>query len=136
MIRYLYRTNIGEVAVALGVVDTIAYYERIWDSEAEEVDIHLHFAARGFIQERAEPYIARAGFVEMVYEEIGAVAGVYYIFYNQDVAILHRHSHIGCHSHISAGAYSVMVAFEADEIDENWSLNAADQVGCEYKSTP
>ncbi len=47
-------TDVGQMAVTLGVVDTVAHHEFVWDRETHVLHRHVHFTPIRLIQQGAD----------------------------------------------------------------------------------
>ena len=120
----------GEVSVAAGGVEAVAYYEVVGDDEAAVVDLYFFFDARlGFIEEGGELDGAGAAGAEDLEEAGECMAGVDNVFDDDHVLAADRIAEVFEDLDIAGGLCAVFIARDGHEIDRESQVDGPDKVG-------
>ena len=121
--------DIGQVAVHLGVVQTVAHHELIRHLEAREVRLHGLHPAGGLVQQRHDGDAGGPLGEEVVLQKGQGVAGVQDVLHDDEIPAGDVLLDIVGDLHPAGGAGGVAVGADGDELQVALQGAGADQIG-------
>jgi uncharacterized damage-inducible protein DinB len=127
----LQHANVGEIAVALIVVQAIANHKFVGNGEAGIIGVHLGDAALGFIEKDSNPEMLRLALFEELYEKFQGEAGIQNILDNQNRAALDGDFQVLGEFHFARRIGAMAIAGNAEKIEGHFSAKLASEIGKE-----
>jgi lysophospholipase L1-like esterase len=127
--------GMGQVAVALGVVDAIADDEFVGNVEADPFGGDIGLAAAGLVEQGADFHAAGMARVENFQHMLERVAGIDDIFHHQHIAPGDLAAQILQNAHFPARCHGIAIGGGFEEIDLDRQVQLAHQIGDEDEGT-
>ena len=126
-----HQADVGQIAIALRIIHSIADDEQVWNGETDIIGVDLLDAARRLVEQRGDAQ----GFGLLLQKDLAQVgegqAGVEDVFDDQDVLALDRLVEVLDELDGARGALAFAVAGDGDKVKGGVDLEAAGQVGQE-----
>ena len=127
--------DVGKVAVALVVIETIANDEFVGDDEAEVVGANVGDAAFDFVEKDGDAEVLGLALFEEAKKIFEGEAGVENIFDDEYGTAFDADVEIFVEFHFAGGIGALAVAGDGDEVEGNFATEFASEVGEEEDGT-
>jgi len=121
--------DVGEVAVALVVVEAVADYEFVGDDEAKVLGANVGDAAFDFVEENGDAEVLGFTLFEEAKEIFEGEAGVENIFDDEDGTAFDADVEIFIEFHFAGGIGALAVAGDGDEVEGNFAPKFTSEIG-------
>ena len=120
--------DVGQIAIALGIIDPIAHYKFVRDLKSGPIRLESDFASRGFVEKRDGFHPLGFAALQQGVDVMHGVSGVHDVFDYKNVAPLNGTAQVLEDSHLSAGLHATTIAGRLQEIDLERQIKLAHEV--------
>ena len=125
----VHEADVGEVAIALGVIHAKADDEEVGDGEADVVRIDVFLAAGGLVEEGGDAEALGVLLEEELAQIAEGEAGVEYVFHDEDVFAFDGLVEVLDELDCAGGAVALAVAGDGDKVKGGVNGDGAGEVG-------
>lgn len=121
--------NAGEIAIALGIIESITHHKFIGDAEANVIGTNRSDATLGFIEQDRDPQALGLALLEHAQQVLQRHSGVEDIFDDNNGFSLDAAIQIASELHLPGGLRAIPIAGHADEVDRHGARDLAGKIG-------
>src|ERR1035437_3056906 len=120
--------DVVEVAVSLGVVESVTHHELVGDFEADVAHVHWPQAALGLIHQGRDADGMRLALIQHVHQIVQGYPAIHDVFDNQHVGALKRNVEVLGDLDFAGTGFAFTVGGDAHEINLDIASHGAGQV--------
>src|ERR1039458_2720909 len=121
--------DVVEIAIFLGVVQTVTHYEFVGNLESHVVDVDGAQAAFGLVEQRGDADGVGLALIEQMHEVVESDARIDDVFDDQDVGPFQRNVEVLRDLDFPGAGSALPIGGDAHEIDGDVALHGAGQIG-------